>query len=202
MPAPDEQAAEENLSQADQIQNRRLPPPKQARVLEKDHLAGVVEQQLGKQALIDPDAGQRYPCQAVKDAPFQRGGRIDVSFQPEAQPVETPGGGPSQQRTKQQAVYPMPRPAEACLIVVLREEANAFGSRDILPVAGTFANERAGIVRPEFERGGTAITAVFPAADRFSFAADSHPKADAGGVEKLLGLCGVRTRKIVDRAEP
>jgi hypothetical protein len=73
-------------------------------------------------------------------------------------------------------------------VVVLREKRDAFRGRNVLPVASTFANERARVRGVEFQSGGTTSTRQIAFAQALALADDLEAKTDARGIAETLRI--------------
>ena len=111
---------------------------------------------------------------------------IHTLLEPQAQAIEAPRGRPADERTEDQSVEERAGRSKARAVVVPRQEPDAVGRRDVLPVPAAFANDRQGFAGTESQSGGTAAVRQIPLSDGFTFSAHFKTETDPRRISKSL----------------
>ena len=98
-------------------------------------------EQFRNHALVSEDADERNASHDVNEGVPEGNTRVESIFEPQAKPIEAPGGSPANQRPEDQPVENRTRRPEACSVVVPRKESDAVPGRDVLPVATTLTDD-------------------------------------------------------------
>src|SRR6266446_5008558 len=138
--------------------------------------------------MIEPDEGNRAACDKIDERAILRNFRRNPSLNPEAQPVEAPGRGPSQQWAKDARIDHLPKHAKASFVVVPRKEANRGFCGHVLPIARAHLDQRLWIRGPEFQTRRTRSAVAVSVSGALSISIDSEAEADSSAVQEFLGF--------------